>query len=126
MQSPDGTYLASEFNYSLPRKPKGYDTVGYNYHSHDRNTQLDPRFMTSIRPDTQNDKGYYSDRTYERPICDQAPVAGRDTIGYHRVNSVAKGTEDEIGYTASLNINNYLNMNTSSETPTLPLGDKHS
>ena len=68
VQCPDGTYLASEFNYSLPRPPKGYDTVGYKHHNYDRNDQADPRFWTNVRPDRENDKGYYSDRTYESPV----------------------------------------------------------
>ena len=69
VQSPDGTYLASEFNYSLPRRPKGYDTVGYKHYNHDRSEQADPRFWANVRPIRENDKGYYSDRTYESQVC---------------------------------------------------------
>ena len=68
MQSPDGTYMASEFNYSLPRRPRGYDTVDYKQHNHDINDHAAPRFWTNVRPDRQNDEGFYSDRTYESPV----------------------------------------------------------
>ena len=69
VQSPDGTYLASEFNYSLPRRPKGYNTVGYKHYDHGRSEQADPRFWTNVRANRENDKGYHSDRTYESPVC---------------------------------------------------------
>ena len=119
MQSPDGTYLASEFNYSLPRQHKGYDSVGYKYRSHERNIQTDPRFMTNIRPRPEKDKGYYSDRTYESPICDHGPVDNGDTTGYHTVNSIGENTCID----ASLDKNRYPNVKTNSETPTLVVGD---
>ena len=69
MRSPDGTYLASEFNYTLSRQHKGYDIVGNKHFHQDINIQLDPRFATVVKPDRQTDKGYYCDRTYESPIC---------------------------------------------------------
>ena len=68
MQPLDGTYSASEFNTTLPKHHKGYDTVGYKHFSLDRNPQSDQRFASNIIPDRGNDKGYYSDRTYESPI----------------------------------------------------------
>ena len=120
MQSPDGTYLASEFNYSLPRQNKGYDTVGYKYHSPDRNTQSDPRFMANIRTGPEKDKGYYSDRTYESPICDHGHVTSGGSIGYDTVNSVGGGKSC---HDASLDRNLYPRANASSETPTLLVGD---
>ena len=69
VQSPDGTYLASEFNYSLPRRPKGYDTIGNKHYSHDRNEQEDPRFWTNARLNREKGKEYNSDRTYKSPVC---------------------------------------------------------
>ena len=69
IQSPDGTYLASEFNYTLSRQRKGYDTVGYKHYIQKDNAQSDPRFKTIVRADRETDTGYYSDRMYESPIC---------------------------------------------------------
>ena len=65
--SPDGTYLASEFNHTVPRQHKGYDTVGYKHYNPHPSAQINPRFFTNISHEHENDKGYYSDRTYESP-----------------------------------------------------------
>ena len=91
MQTPDGTYLAAEFNYSLPRQKKGYDTIGYKHHSLNRNNQLDPRFAANIRPTHEVDKGYHTDRTYESPVSESTHVPGRGNAGYHTVNHDEKG-----------------------------------
>ena len=82
MHLPDGTYLASEFNYSLPRHHKGYDSVCYKYHSKDGINKSGPYLMATFRPGHEKDKGYYSDHTYESPRCDgQAQPNKRNTIG---------------------------------------------
>ena len=56
-QSPDEKYFPSEFEYSLPRQRKGYDTVGYKHYSLDKNTKSDPRFLADVRSLRENDKG---------------------------------------------------------------------
>ena len=83
MQSPDGAYMASDFDYTLSRRTKVYDDVGYKYRSYDRNRKPDNHFVASIKSDHDNDKGYYSDRIYERPIC----VAERSPMGYHTIDA---------------------------------------
>ena len=86
MQTPDGTYLASEFNYSLPRQCKGYDTIAYKHHNLDGNAELDPRSVANAIPVYEKDKGYYTDRTYESPIHDRIHTPGHGNAGYHTVN----------------------------------------
>ena len=83
---PDGTYLASEFNYSMPRTLKGCDTLGYKFQSRDKHGQSDQRLMKTFRPNRENDKGYYSDHLYESPMCEHAQMRNSDTAGYHKVN----------------------------------------
>ena len=124
IQSPDGTYLASEFNYSLPRK-REYDSVGYKHHTLDGNSQLDPRFMKNIKPDREHDKGYYSDRTYESPICDHGPTAGRGSMGYHTVNPTRSVTENIPSDNFGSHTNSNLTVMPRSGIPNLPVGDTH-
>ena len=57
--------LAKEFNYSLPRQHKGYDTMGYKFPS-----LPDQRSMATFLPIRENDNGYYSEHTYESPVCE--------------------------------------------------------
>ena len=38
--------------------------------------------MTNFRPGIENDRGYYSDRTYESPVCEQGHTAERDIVDY--------------------------------------------
>ena len=89
-QLPDGTYLASEFNYSLPRQRKGYDTVGYKCHGGEGYRQRDHHISQNDRPSRGNDKGYYSDHTYESPMCGKVQTANSDIAGYHKVNQEEK------------------------------------
>ena len=70
----------------MPRAQKGYDTVGYKSQGRDKNGQSDQRFMRTFRPVCDNEKGYHSDHTYERPICDRDQMRNRGTVGYHTVN----------------------------------------
>ena len=87
MQTPDGTYLASEFNYSLPRHQKGYDTIGFKYRSGDRAGQLDHPTWTDVRTKGENGKGYYSDHAYESPRCGLAQMANSGLVGYRQVSA---------------------------------------
>ena len=82
---PDGTYLAPEFNYSLPRIPKGYDTVAYEYPNGGRVGQREHPFSENVRTSRENDKGYYSDRTYESPMRGHERTTP-GPVGYHQVD----------------------------------------
>ena len=82
---PDGTYLAPEFNYSLPRNPKGYDTVAYKYHTGGRIDQRKYPFSENVRTGRENDKGYHSDHTYESPMHGHVRTAP-GPVGYHPVD----------------------------------------
>ena len=93
MQLPDGTYLASEFNYSLPRHHKGYNTVGYKCHTQGGNNKRDHSYLTNVRTNRENDKGYYSDHTYERPVCDHPQLSKSGSAGYHEVNTEGNGSQ---------------------------------
>ena len=86
MHTPDGTYLASEFNNSLPRHQKGYDTIGYKHQRGNRNEPRDHPFPTNFRTNHATDKGYYSDHTYESPLSGHGHMANSGLEGYHRVN----------------------------------------
>ena len=83
---PDGTYLVSEFNYSMPRTLRGYATVGYKTQNRDGIGQSDPRLKRTFRHNPENDKGYYSDHTYESPMCERGQIGISGTVGYHKVN----------------------------------------
>ena len=83
--------MASEFDYSLPRQRKGYDTVDYKQKRDDRNAQSDPRIVANVRPYGDNDKGYYSDRTYESPLSGRTHPEESGDIGYR---TVARGRKD--------------------------------
>ena len=96
MQHQDGTYLASEFDYSLPRHCKGYDTVGYKHYNPQISAREDPRFFTNIRPDRENDKGYYSDRIYESPIVN----TDSGTLTFTKSNKPYTPNDRPIGFTS--------------------------
>ena len=81
IRSSDGTYRASEFNYSLPRQRKGYDTVGYKHPS-----QSDPRFMGTFPLFFEKERGYNSDHTYESPMCELVYKGEHCTTGKPVVN----------------------------------------
>ena len=87
MHTPDGTYLASEFNDSLLRHQKRYDTIGLKYRSEDRAGQLDHPTWTNVRTKGENDKGYYSDHAYESPRCGLAQMANSGLVGYRQVSA---------------------------------------
>ena len=70
----------------MPRTLKGYDTLGYKFQSRDKHGQSDQRSMKTFRPYRQNDKGYYSDHTYESPMCGHGQMVNSGTVGYHKVN----------------------------------------
>ena len=93
MQLPDGTYLASEFNYSLPRHHKGYNTVGYKNHTRGGDGQRDHSYLTNVRINRENDRGYYSGHTYESPVCEHAEGAKRGSGGYHKANTEENGAK---------------------------------
>ena len=123
MRSPDGTYLASEFNYTLSRKHKGYDTVGYKHYDHDQNAELDHRFMATVRPDWEKDKGYYSERTYESPIF----VAERVPRGFLKDSPHVKGVDDAMCESFSSDgRKEHPNAKTQSGTLTFSRANKHS
>ena len=96
MQLPDGTYLASDFNYSLSRHRKGYDTVGYKCQSGDSRDQWGRHFSPNARATHGNDKGYYSDHTYESPVSGMGQMANPGVIGYQQVNPDVNGTGDQL------------------------------
>ena len=90
---PDGTYMASEFNYSLQRQTRGYDTREYK-----RPSQLDHSSMATFRPALEKDKGYYSDHTYESPVCKNVPKKEYGTVLRPLVNP--KDIESQEGLSA--------------------------
>ena len=92
--------MASDFNYSLPKHRKGYNTVGYKCPSGDSRDQWGHHFSTNTRPSHGNDKGYYSDHTYESPIPGKGQMANSATIGYQEVNPDVNGTENELRQTS--------------------------
>ena len=49
--------------------------------------------MWTMWPSHGNDKGYYSDHTYESPIFGIDQMANSGTIGYQHVNPDVNGTE---------------------------------
>ena len=102
VQLPDGTYLAPEFNYSLPRQRKGYDTIGYKYRTQAGGKQSGHDGMTTFRPDRERDRGYYSDHTYESPACEHGGVTGRGNFGYHAV--IPKEIETDTDPTQNIDV----------------------
>ena len=52
--------------------------------------------MTTFKFNREKDKGFYSDHTYESPVCDNGIVAGRGNTGYHTVNLSEVETDVEL------------------------------
>ena len=107
MHTPDGTYLASEFNYSLPRHQKGYDPIGLKHQSSDKTSQRDHPFATNARPKHENDKGYYSDHTYESPRRGLGQMANSGSVGYRHVH--VNADENDAGVESRQNIGSFSN-----------------
>ena len=42
--------------------------------------------MRTFRPNRETGKGYYSDHTYESPMCGHGQMRNSGTVGYHKVN----------------------------------------
>ena len=126
MKLPDGTYLASDFNYTLPTHRKGYDTVGYKSQSGNSRNQWHHRFSTDARNNRGNDKGYYSDHTYESPISGLGQMANPGSLGYQQVNTDVNGTDSNTQLRQSNNTDNndHLCTNTLPGTLTFPRIDK--
>ena len=126
MQLPDGTYLASDFNYSLPKHRKGYDTVGYKSQSGDNRGQWHHRFSTNARNNHGTDKGYFSDHTYESPISGLGQMSNPGTIGYQQVNTDINGTNTGTHLRQGNNTDNndHLSTKTLPGTLTFPRIDK--
>ena len=126
MQLPDGTYLASDFNHSLPKHRKGYDTVGYKTQSGDSRDQWHHHFSTNARNSHGNVKGSYSDHTYESPISGLGQMTHPSTIGYQQVNTDANGTDTNTQLSQSSNTdrNNPFRKTTLPGTLTFPRNDK--
>ena len=124
MQMASGNYLNSELSYSLPRHPKGYDTVGYKYHTTGRNDKQDYPFSANVRIGRENDKGYYSDHTYESPVCGAAQVSKSGSVGYQQVKPDEKGTDVDTLPGNNFDTNNDHRAKTTQGILTLPKTSK--
>ena len=70
----------------MPRQNESYGDTGLKYHNFDGKKQPKNQFMTNVRINSNKDKGYYSDHTYESPLRDHGRTAGPGIVGYNMVN----------------------------------------